>query len=81
MEKSFLNVISAYALDILRKNLTESGYIEPKEISSVTPKSHFGKDIKISDFLERRRREWRGMQRKKAGGRQVDRDVSAEKSV
>ncbi|MBQ7409015.1 MAG: hypothetical protein IJV03_00450 [Alphaproteobacteria bacterium] len=52
MEKSFLNVISAYALDVLRKNLTESGYIEPKEISSVTPKSKFGKDIKISDFLD-----------------------------
>jgi acyl carrier protein len=52
MEKTFLNVISAYALNILRKNLAESGYIEPKEISSVTPKSKFGKDIKISDFLD-----------------------------
>ena len=52
MEKSFLNLISVYALNILRKNLAESGYIEPKEISSVTPKSKFGKDIKISDFLD-----------------------------
>jgi acyl carrier protein len=52
MEKSFLNLISVYALNILRKNLAESGYIEPKEISSVTPESKFGKDIEITDFLD-----------------------------
>ncbi len=52
MEKNFLDLISVYALNVLRKNLVESGYIEPRQIESVKPESKFAKDIKITDFLD-----------------------------